>query len=404
MKQNIFKIGCIALCLSWSQMAYAQDSKPKMPYPLDAKAQMKAKAHNKNNATQVYKNTFFHEPVKIDVSKLKQDNEVKNIILIIGDGMGVAQMYSGMTANHGKLNLEYLKYIGFSSTQPFDEYITDSAASGTAIATGVKTYNGAIGVNPDTAKIQTIIELAEENGLSTGIVTTCDITDATPASFIAHQKSRDMHDAIALDYLKTDVDLVIGGGLRHFADRRDGQLLLPLLENKGYTVITDAAELGINKGSNIFALIDAGDLPRAKHRKNYLTQATKTALNRLEKNDKGFFLMIEGSQIDWGGHENNTSFIVDEVLDLDRAIGTALEFATKKGETLILCTADHETGGMTLEAGNIATGEVRADYTSDDHTGVIVPVYSIGPGAEEFMGFYENTALFDKMTSLLKLK
>ena len=128
-----------------------------------------------------------------------------------------------MTANHGKLNLEYLRYIGFSKIQPYDEYITDSAAGGTAIATGVKTYNGAISVNPDTVKVQTILDLAEEKGLSTGLVTTCDITDATPAAFIAHQKSRDMLEAIAMDYLKTDVDLVIGGGLRHFANRRDGQ-------------------------------------------------------------------------------------------------------------------------------------------------------------------------------------
>jgi alkaline phosphatase len=161
-------------------------------------------------------------------------------------------MFAGMTANHGKLNLEYLRYIGFSKIQPYDEYITDSAAGVTAIATGVKTYNGAISVNPDTVKVQTILELAEEKGLSTGLVTTCDITDATPAAFIAHQKSRDMLEAIAMDYLKTDVDLVIGGGLRHFANRRDGQLLIPLLQDKGYTIITDETELTKSNGSCLF--------------------------------------------------------------------------------------------------------------------------------------------------------
>ena len=191
--------------------------------------------------------------------------------------------------------------------------------------------------------------------------------------------------------------------MRHFANRRDGQSLIPLLQDKEYTIITDETELTMSNGHKIFALLDDGDLPRVTDRKNYLTRATRTALNRLDQNEKGFFLMIEGSQIDWGGHENNTSYIVEEMLDLDRAIGAALEFAANKGQTLILCTADHETGGMTLESGNIATGEIGADYTIDDHTGVMVPVYSIGPGAEEFIGIYENTALFDKMKSLLNL-
>ena len=195
MKSNLLKIGLLILNIAWLQFSCA--------------------VGRKTETTKHYQNSSVYQPVKIDENKLNQDNEVKNIILFIGDGMGVAQVFAGLTANQGKLNLEYLKYIGFSKTQPYDEYITDSAAGGTAIATGVKTYNGAISVNPDTVKVQTILELAEEKGLSTGLVTTCDITDATPAAFIAHQKSRDMLEAIAMDYLKTDVDLVIGGGLRH---------------------------------------------------------------------------------------------------------------------------------------------------------------------------------------------
>jgi alkaline phosphatase len=385
MKQNKFKLGCIVLSIIWVQITYAQDE------------------NDNTKATLVYQNTSFHEPVQIEVSKLNQNNEAKNIILFIGDGMGVAQTFAGMTANHGKLNLEYLKYIGFSKTQSFNEYVTDSGAGATAIASGVNTYYDAIGVNSDTLKVPSILELAEEKGLSTGLVTTCDITDATPAAFIAHQKSRYILDAVAMDYLNTDVDIVIGGGSHHFTKQSNGQSLILLLKENGYTVITDEEQLSITKGHKIFALLEDRDLPRAKERKNYLTLATRTALNILAQNEKGFFLMIEGSQIDYGGHLNDTGFIVEEMLDLDKAIGTALEFAANNGETLIICTADHETGGMTLEFGNIETGQIGADYTTDDHTGVMVPVYSIGPGAEEFIGIYENTAIFEKMKLLLKL-
>lgn len=385
MKQNKFKLGCIVLSIIWVQITYAQDE------------------NDNTKATLVYQNTSFHEPVQIEVSKLNQNNEAKNIILFIGDGMGVAQTFAGMTANHGKLNLEYLKYIGFSKTQSFNEYVTESGAGATAIASGVNTYYDAIGVNSDTLKVPSILELAEEKGLSTGLVTTCDITDATPAAFIAHQKSRHILDAVAMDYLNTDVDIVIGGGSHHFTKQSNGQSLILLLKENGYTVITDEEQLSITKGHKIFALLEDRDLPRAKERKNYLTLATRTALNILAQNEKGFFLMIEGSQIDYGGHLNDTGFIVEEMLDLDKAIGTALEFAANNGETLIICTADHETGGMTLEFGNIETGQIGADYTTDDHTGVMVPVYSIGPGAEEFIGIYENTAIFEKMKLLLKL-
>jgi len=385
MKYNIFKIGLLVLSLFWLQTTYAGDE------------------NYKPDSTKSYQNSSFYQPVQIDENKLKQVYSVKNIILFIGDGMGVGQVFAGMTANKGQLNLEYLKYIGFTKTQAFGEYVTDSGASGTAIASGVKTYNGAIGVNHDTVVVPTILELAEAKGLSTGLIATSSITHATPASFVAHQKSRSMHEAIAMDFLQTDIDVAIGGGLKHFTNRTDGISLIPLLQKKGYSIITDETQLTKINENRFFALLNDGSLPRANKRKNYLANATKIALNQLDKNENGFFLMIEGSQIDWGCHENSTEYVVNEMLDLDRAIGEALEFAEQKGQTLIICTADHETGGMAIESGNIESGNVEADYTSGGHTGVMVPVFSIGPGAVEFIGIYENTDLFYKMKSLLKL-
>jgi len=362
---------------------------------------------NKNNPfwnpNKSYHNLQVYQPVQIDESRLVQQPVPKNIILFIGDGMGLSHVFAGITANQGRLNLEYLKYIGFSKSQSSNRYVTDSAASATAMASGVKTYNGAIGVDTDTVHATTILELAENQGFSTGLVSTSAVTHATPAAFIAHQKCRKMRESIAEDFLKTEVDVVIGGGWEHFAERKDGQSLIPLLEDKGYTVITDTSRLTINGDDKLFALLDKEHLVKARDRQGLLTRAVKAALSRLNRNNKGFFLMVEGSHIDWGGHDNDTRYIVEEVLDMDRALGAALEFAAQEGETLILCTADHETGGMACEGGDILKGLVRADYTSKKHTGVMIPVFSNGPGADQFIGIYENTELFYKMKRLLEL-
>ncbi len=147
----------------------------------------------------------------------------KNVVFLIGDGMGISQIFAGLTANHGHLFLENCKYIGFSKTQSADNYITDSAAGGTALSAGVKTYNGAIGVDANKKPVKTILEEAEEKGLATGLVSTSAITHATPASFIAHQPNRNMYEEIAADFLKTDIDVFIGGGYRSFHQKKRRQ-------------------------------------------------------------------------------------------------------------------------------------------------------------------------------------
>ena len=157
----------------------------------------------------------------------------KNVIFLIGDGMGVSQIYAGLTANRGHLNLERIKVIGFHKNQASNNYITDSAAGATAFATGKQTYNGAIGLDSLKVPSTTLLELAEKKGLATGLVSTCDITDATPSSFIAHQRTRSMHEEIAGDFLKTDIDVVIGGGRKYFEKRKDGLNLLDSLRKKG---------------------------------------------------------------------------------------------------------------------------------------------------------------------------
>ncbi len=325
----------------------------------------------------------------------------KNVIMMIGDGMGVSQIFAGLTANGGHLFLDNFKQIGFSKTQSSNNYITDSAAGGTALSSGQKTYNGAIGVNADSIPIQTILEMAEEKGLATGLVSTSAITHATPASYIAHQKSRASYEQIAADFMKTDIDVFIGGGYKHFSQRADKRDLILELQQKGYQVLRDMDEIAKVKSGKLAGLIADEHNDVAGKRKMSLPHSTETALNILGQNQKGFFIMVEGSQIDWGGHENNTIYLVKEMLDFDQAIGKALEFAAKDGETLIVVTADHETGGFSLNGGDMKTGMVKGAFTTGEHTAVMVPVFSYGPGAENFTGIMENTDIPKKIIDLL---
>jgi alkaline phosphatase len=330
---------------------------------------------------------------------------VKNIILMIGDGMGVAQIYAGLTANKGSLNLERCTAVGFHKNQASDKYVTDSAAGATAFSCGVKTYNGAIGVNDVKQSITSILEIAEMHGLATGLVATCAITHATPASFIAHQPSRAMEEEIAMDFLATDIDLFIGGGRKFFRDRSDSLNLLDSLTAKGYQVVHSINDVQkINNGKLAAFLADEQQAKFSEGRGDELIRSTEKAIALLGAGNKGMFLMIEGSQIDWGGHANDTQYIIDEMVDFDKAIGKVLDFASRDGQTLVIITADHETGGFSLTGGDMANGTVEGKFTTGSHTGVMIPVFAFGPGAEQFSGIYENTAIFDKMMSAYRFK
>lgn len=349
----------------------------------------------------------FTYPAGIAQKSITKPIRVKkpdNIILFIGDGMGVAQVYSGFTKNQGQLNLMRFRSIGFSLTYSASDYITDSGAGGTAISTGNKTYNGAIGVDRAGVPCKTILEFAEEKGLSTGLVSTSSITHATPASFIAHEKFRDDYEAIAADFLDTDIDVFIGGGRNNFTTRKDKRDLAKELRDKGYQVIYSMDSVaGIQQGK-LAGLVAPEHNPSAlQGRGDMLPRASATAINILSKNRKGFFLMVEGSQIDWGAHANNTDLVAAEMIDLDNAVGKAMEFAEKDRNTLVIVTADHETGGMVILDGDYQKGTVTGKFGTTDHTGIMVPVFAWGPGAELFQGIQENTDIFKKMMLLLEL-
>ena len=335
----------------------------------------------------------------------KNKHDVKNVILMIGDGMGLADVSAAMTVSEIPLNIMRCTVTGLQMTSSADNYITDSGAAGTALATGQKTMNGAIGTDINGNVLTSILEIAEDNGLSTGLVATSAITNATPAAFIAHQPSRYNYEGIAKDFLKTDIDVFIGGGLINFTRRKDNINLLDSLRTRGYEIDTTLAMILRSNATKLAGFTAPGDNPfRLKGRDDMLPKSTAKAIDILKNNKKGFFLMIEGSQIDWAGHSNIADTLIDEVLDFDKAVGTAIDFAEKDGHTLVVVTADHETGGVTITGGNREGHKVTLAFSTGGHTPVLIPVYVYGPGAERFTGIYDNTDIFRKIVDELGLE
>lgn len=352
--------------------------------------------------TSIFSALFLYS---CSTSKIEvKPEKVNNVILLIGDGMGLSQIQAAMTVNHGSLNMLGFPVIGLVKTQSADNYITDSAAGGTAMSTGTKTNNGAIGMDTAKVVVKTLVELAEAKGLATGLVSTSSVTHATPASFIAHQPSRHQTENIAADFLNTDIDIFIGGGLYYFKNRRDGKDLTDSLISNGYGVYT-SIDLAQNAKEEKLAVLtsDRHNKMISEDRGDMLLDASKMAIKHLNKSNNGFFLMIEGSQIDWGGHNKDQDYVVSELLDFDKSVGWAKEFAAKNEGTLVIVTADHETGGMIVVDGDIENGTVQSVFTHDKHTGTMVPLFAFGAGAKNFSGVYENTEIFEKIKALLNL-
>ncbi len=328
-----------------------------------------------------------HQGAKVIATKVEQP---LNIILLIGDGMGLAQI-SAASFIAGGLSLELFTELGLLKTSSGNDYITDSAAGATAYSTGEKTYNGAIGVGMDTISRQTILELAEQHGLSTGLISTCSVTHATPGSFYAHQKHREMHHEIAADFYGKGIDFMAGTGKPYFSIER--------LMADGYGIATGPNQK-LDSKKQFWFYNDSIHPPKAAERGNWLADMTAKGIAHLSQNKKGFFMMVEGSQIDWGGHDTDFNYTVTELIDFDKAVKVAYDFAKTHGNTLVIVTADHETGGLSLDAGDLKKKTIRHHYASTHHSGIMVPVYAYGPGASMLRGTHENTEVFRCMKLL----
>ena len=341
------------------------------------------------------------------------DGEVRSVVFLIGDGMGISQVAAARIKTHGaggRLNMEKLPVTGLMDTHPAAGLVTDSASAGTALATGCKTNNRMVSMNPDGKKLRTILESCRDSGMATGLVVTCALTHATPAVFAAHVKSRYDQPAIAGQLLESGVTVMLGGGEGFFlprsrpgSKRSDERNLMAEFRKRGYAVVRTREELLNVPGDRVLGLFHAGHLTTRSPEPS-LAEMTRKAIELLSRGGKGFFLMVEGSQIDFACHANNADETIRQTVLFDKAVGAAVAFARENGQTLVIVTADHETGGMGINGGSPDGGNVSIGWTSGGHTAVPVPIYAFGPGAERFTGLHDNTDIPRIFADLLGMK
>lgn len=359
--------------------------------------------HSANAQYNMPTQTFTYEhPYAVEKLQAPKGKKVKNVILMIGDGMSLMHVYTAWAANRGKLWLENAQATGLSKTWAVKKLVTDSGSGGTSLATGVKTVYHAVGVDPEGKPLTSLVDVAKELGKDAGMAVTCRLWDATPCDFCCHNIDRDKEEELVGDYPTSGVDFVFGGGAQKFTNRKDGRDIFKELQKKGYHVSRTLDDFfAYDKNSRIFAVPYDKDTPLPDERGDLLARASMKGISLMNQNKNGFFMMIEGSQLDDYGHFNQLDLLMKETLDFDQTVGEVMKWAAKDGETLVVVTADHETGGLTLVNGNKDEGRVECCFSTKDHSGAMVPVYAFGPGAENFTGIFENTDVFKKIKKLM---
>ncbi len=352
-----------------------------------------------------------------------QSPQAHDVILFVGDGMGLPQVtataYTHDATGAEGLFFESFPVVGYATTHSADSFVTDSAAAGTALACGVKTNNGALGVDAEGNDVESILEIAHAQGKATGLVTSVPIGHATPAAFRAHVAERHMYDEILADYLDEPiVDVILGGGLQ--VNDVTVEQIATRAGEAGYRWLTvdnvEDLEL-VQAGDRAFGFFEADDdnhLAYAIDRaagdtaEPRLVEMALAALRSVSADPDGFFLMIEGGAIDWASHGNEIDNVVDETLELDatiRAVCEQLDAMGRLDDTLIIVTADHETGALTLTGPyreTLAPGESPdVNWGSEDHTALPALVWARGPGADALAGRHDNTDIFRSMRAAI---
>ncbi len=355
-----------------------------------------------------------------------QESESPNIILMIGDGMGLTQISSGMYSNNNSTALENFQYVGLSKTHSYDNLVTDSAAAGTAMSSGEKTQNKVLGLDHEGNPIKSILSICQDKGYSTALVATSNILHATPAAFFANIDYRYNYEPIAVQMTKSGVNYFVGGGEKYFNSREDKRNLINEMTENDYEIVYNISDFEKSK-SNYLGFFTAKDEPYYFYkgvnysyreydeddynedepledftgRESYLARSAKATLGKLDEMGKPFFIMIEGSQIDWGGHDNDQKYMVSQFLEFNDAIEVVLDFAKKDKNTIVVVTADHETGGAAIVRGKLSNSSIKNRFATTNHTASMVPVFSYGPKAHLFKGIYENTEIFNKLLSIV---
>ena len=328
----------------------------------------------------------------------------KNVILMIGDGTGLAQIAAGYFANNEDLTYFNLKHMGWVTTKSADAFTTDSAASGTAYATGEKTYNYAVGVDLEKRPIANIPERVIKNGVISGVVSTDNLNGATPASFFAHQENRGMTDEIWADVPGSVLKYFAAGSKETFEKRPEAT---QKAIKEAFTLVYSLDDPALKTAERVGVLPPAVETGYIKNgRTDFLPKATRQAIDFLDartQDGKGFFLMVEGARIDKACHSNEFASAVKELLDFDQAIAEAIKFADEDGNTLVVISADHETSGLAIWGGKPSEGKVEGVHVSDWHTAIPVPIFAYGPHAQDFMGVQGNEQVAQKILKLLLL-
>lgn len=369
----------------------------------------------------------------------KDDPQVKNVIYLIGDGMGFGAVTSLLLTEDSVTGFEQAPVIGLNETCSANNYVTDSPAGGTALATGVRTRNGYCGLDPEGNRMTTILHKAQAMGKKTGIVVNTTLTEATPAAFYAGVTSRRMTYEIAEQFTESGVDVAIGSGLDHFISRPDSLDLTATLIDKGYDVYLNWSAVLNTPSDKFIGILPMADVHRQESGRKeagaaaghevclaarlasasedagasdlseptvYLQKASAKALDVLSRNsDNGYFLMIESALIDGYGHNNDSEGMIAEMKEFDALLRQLVAYVDQHPETLLVVTADHETGGTWLNYTGYEVGgssPVAMSYSTRGHSGVVVPIFAYGEGAEAFAGVMKNTDIPKKIEQLMK--
>lgn len=342
--------------------------------------------------------------------KQSGETEIKRVIYMIGDGMGMNHVeLLRLEQNRDELIFDKASGKGKITTFSANNKITDSAAAGTALACGQKTNNAMIGITPDGTPLASLLKLSKSYGWKTGIIVTCYLTHATPAAFYANSQSRDYDEVITRQLLKADIDVLVGGGINNSKDPAFLDTVRNVFSREDYLFTNDPSGLKNRYGKKTaLSMTDRGFLPPVINGRDpgLMSSVTQDVLNNF--GDDPFFLMIEGSQIDTQSHGNNIAGVIEEVADFERIARVCFDYADSHPGTLVVITADHETGGLTLPDQNsdkkLPASGIPYSFSTDYHTDAMVPVYAYGTRSQLFNGEYDNTVLFDKLKSLLSEK
>ena len=369
-----------------------------------------------------------------------REQKPTNVIYLIGDGMGFGAVSSLLLSSDAETGFEMAPVIGLNETCSANNYVTDSPAGGTALATGTRTCNGFLGVGPDSVQLISILKKAQAMGKKTGIVVNTTLTEATPGAFYAGVTSRKESYKIAEQFTQSNVDVAIGAGLSAFINRPDSVDLTAVLIEKGYDVYLDWRQILNTQSEKFVGILEMSDV----HRRNkvrtttagaadgaevclaaqlaaaasnedtirfsepteYLQKACVKALEQLEKNaPKGFFLMVESAIIDGYGHNNDADGMVEEMHEFDQTLKALVAYVNSHPNTLLVVTADHETGGTSVTYKSPPINEpegLKLGFSTKGHSGTVVPIFAYGAGAEHFAGIFQNREIPEIIEKLIQ--